>query len=461
VSTLPVRARRAVRHRTAARGTSPSWRDRAVALREQAAFKDRAVALREHAALKDRAVALREQAALKDRAVALREQAALKDRAVALRDRASLERVAVWRRSADDADTGASGDDAPIDVASLTAASLEELELSAAAPPLPEGSRTADLDGPVHYVEHATAGDVDGPPVVCVHGLGGSHANWHDLGPLLARRHRVFALDLAGHGRTPRGGRSAAVRANRELLDRFLREVVGEPAVLVGNSMGGTISLLQAAARPDSVTDLVLIGPAAPRVRTELPDLAVARQAALFAVPGVAEKVLARRRERLGAEGWVREQMTLTTADITRVSAEMRQVAVDLVASRAAGPDTEAAFLEAARSLVALLARGTRYREMVADVPGRALVLHGELDRLVPLSCSQALVEQRPDWRLEVLDGVGHVPQIELPERTADLVLDWLWRDRSADPAWPIPIPEQAGTDPTAQDPTTTAGGAA
>jgi pimeloyl-ACP methyl ester carboxylesterase len=395
-------------------GLRPSLRQRAVALREQAALGERAAALREQAALGDRTAALRERASLD-----------------ALRERARLERVAQWRRPADRVEGTA-----PLDVDALVAGSLPEVVVAASAP-LPEGSRTVDLDGPVHYVEHEPSGGrsaTAGPPIVCVHGLGGSHANWHDLGPLLAQRHRVLALDLAGHGRTPRAGRSAAVRANRRLLDRFLAEVVGEPAVLLGNSMGGTLALLEAAVHPERVADLVLIGPAAPRVRTELPDLAVARQAALFAVPGVAEKVLARRRERLGAEGWVREQMSLTTADITRVSAEMRQVAVELVASRAAGPDAEAAFLEAARSLVGLLARGSRYREKVAAVRASALVLHGELDRLVPLSCSEALLAQRPDWRLEVLDGVGHVPQIEVPERTAELVLSWLWRDRAQTP---------------------------
>jgi pimeloyl-ACP methyl ester carboxylesterase len=312
--------------------------------------------------------------------------------------------------------------DVPIHVDALVAAALPEARTSGSA--LSSGSRTVDLDGPVHYVDHGG----DGPPLVAVHGLGGSHANWHDLGPLLARHSHVYALDLAGHGRTPREGRSSSVRANRELLDRFLEEVVGEPAVLLGNSMGGTIAMLEAAEHPDRVLDLVVIGPAAPRVRSEVPELALARQAALFAVPGVAEKVLARRLDKLGAEEYVRAQMTLTTADINRVSREMRQVAVELVASRAAGPDTEAAFLEAARSLVGLLARGSRYREMVAGIRGRALVVHGELDRLVPLSCSQALLRQRPDWRLEVLEGVGHVPQIEVPERTAELVHGWLTR---------------------------------
>src|SRR3712207_4121557 len=86
-------------------------------------------------------------------------------------------------------------------------------------------SRWADVDGPVHFVDHGGPSGGGARTLVCVHGLGGSHANWHDLGPLLVRRHRVLAVDLAGHGRTPRAGRSASVQANRWLLDRFLAQV--------------------------------------------------------------------------------------------------------------------------------------------------------------------------------------------------------------------------------------------
>jgi pimeloyl-ACP methyl ester carboxylesterase len=363
---------------------------------------------------------------VRDRAAALRERAALGDRASALRERAPVERVR-RRRAAEAA-------------ALAAAAPLPAVPPTGTGRIRPEHSHTADLGGPVHWVEHEAQGEVTGPPVVCVHGLGGSHANWHDLAPLLAQHRRVVALDLAGFGRTPRAGRSASVRANRALLDRFLAEVVGEPAVLVGNSMGGTLSVLEAAAHPERVVELVLIGPAGPRPRRELPDAAVARQAALFAVPGVAEKVLVRRLERLGAEGWVRQQMSLTTVDASRVSEQMRQAAVDLIASRAAGPDAEAAFLEAARSLVALLARAARYRDAVCSVRAPALVVHGALDRLVPVSCSRALVELRPDWQLEVLDGVGHVPQIEVPGRTAAAIGAWLERDRTAHPE-PVEAP--------------------
>src|SRR4028118_854481 len=83
--------------------------------------------------------------------------------------------------------------------------------------------RTADLAGPGSRA--GPGGPDDGQLVGAVHGLGGSHANWHDLAPLLAREHRVIAVDLAGHGLTPRAGRSAAVPANCELLGRFLQHV--------------------------------------------------------------------------------------------------------------------------------------------------------------------------------------------------------------------------------------------
>ncbi len=287
-------------------------------------------------------------------------------------------------------------------------------------------SRTVDLDGPVHVVDHGGPTGPGRPTVVCVHGLGGSHANWNDLAPLLSTQARVLALDLAGHGRTPRAGRSASVRSNRALLDRFLAEEVGEPVVLLGNSMGAAISLLQAAAQPQTVAGLVLLGPALPRTRRDLPDRGLARQAALYALPGLGVRSLARRRDRLGPEGLVEHTLALTTADASRVSSSTRALAVELVASRASGPDGEAAFLEAARSLGVLLARAAAYRSTIASVLAPALVVQGALDRLVPASGVRQLAALQPTWRVEVLEGVGHVPQIEAPARTAELVLPFL-----------------------------------
>ena len=143
---------------------------------------------------------------------------------------------------------------------------------------VPGRSATADLGGPVHHVDYG--GNPDGPVVVLVHGLGGSHLNWDLLAPQLTGSARVRALDLPGFGRSEPGGRRASVPANVAVLGRFLDEVVGEPAVLVGNSMGGMISILTTAERPDAVRGLALLDPSFPGPPRALDPL----DAAMFAL---------------------------------------------------------------------------------------------------------------------------------------------------------------------------------
>ncbi len=143
------------------------------------------------------------------------------------------------------------------------------------------GHRT-DLGGEVHWIDFGAPSGRPAPPMVLVHGLGGSHLNWVQVAPALAAERRVLAVDLAGFGLTPAAGRSATVHANADLLYRFVRDVAGSPAVLVGNSMGGLISILLAQARPDTVAGLVLVD--APMPVPELRDLRRARP--WRAVPG-------------------------------------------------------------------------------------------------------------------------------------------------------------------------------
>src|SRR5512144_2702302 len=121
-------------------------------------------------------------------------------------------------------------------------------------------SLVVDLDGPVHYADFGGSGR----PIVLVHGLGGSHLNWLPVAPRLAAHGRVLAVDLLGHGRTRSLGRSARLGANRRMLARFIEAVAREPAVLMGNSMGGYLSLAVAADQPAKVASLVLVDPAVP-----------------------------------------------------------------------------------------------------------------------------------------------------------------------------------------------------
>jgi pimeloyl-ACP methyl ester carboxylesterase len=284
-------------------------------------------------------------------------------------------------------------------------------------------SRTIDLDGPLHYADFGGTG----PTIVCVHGLGGSHANWIAVGPRLAGHSRVLAPDLAGFGRTPPDGRSAAVPANRALLDRFIDAAAGGgPVILIGNSMGGAIAMLEASARPEKVGGLVLVDPALPRAAGVRPDLRVAAVFGTYALPAIGEEFVRRRSRILGAEGLVRETLRLCCVDPSRVPREAVEAMIEVTRERLEMPWATHAFLEAARSTLGLLARRRRYIDMMRSITAPTLIVQGSHDRLVPLAAAQEAARLRPDWTLEVFEGVGHIPQLEVPERFVDTVGRWL-----------------------------------
>jgi pimeloyl-ACP methyl ester carboxylesterase len=66
-----------------------------------------------------------------------------------------------------------------------------------------------------------------------------------------------------------------------------------------------------------------------------------------------------------------------------------------------------------------------RFWSRVAAVRAPTLVIHGSLDRLIPLSAAVELCRRHPDWELNVLDGVGHVPMMEAPGLFMDALEAW------------------------------------
>jgi len=84
------------------------------------------------------------------------------------------------------------------------------------------------------------------------------------------------------------------------------------------------------------------------------------------------------------------------------------------------------AFLAAARSLVRLLADPRPYRRAMAAVGVPVLMVQGDADRLVPVAAARDVAGRHPGWRYLELAGVGHVPQLQVPDRLAKEILGWL-----------------------------------
>jgi pimeloyl-ACP methyl ester carboxylesterase len=285
-------------------------------------------------------------------------------------------------------------------------------------------SRWIDLGGPLHYMDFG--GPADGPLVVAVHGLGGAAMNFSAIAPLLTHRCRLLAPDLAGHGLTESLGRSTKVGANRRLLHSFVDAVAHQPVILMGNSMGGMVALLEAAAEPQAVAGLILLAPAVPFFPV-VPHPLIAAVAAVYGLPMLGRIMVGRRRalppERL--VGWI---LRFCCVDPSRVSAEVLAEHVELARRRIQFDDVERDFLAAARSVAARAAvsGGFSYRRAIRSTRVPVLVVHGNRDRVVPVEASQAAARRNPSWRLVILPNVGHVPQLESPRETAEAILDWL-----------------------------------
>ena len=284
-------------------------------------------------------------------------------------------------------------------------------------------SRTVDLGGPVHFVDFG--GPDGGSTVVLVHGLGGSHLNWDLFAPLLRPHARVLALDLPGFGRSEPGDRRTTVQDNVKVLDRFVREVAGSPAVLVGNSMGGMISILQAAGSPQTVSGLVLLDAAVPGPRRTLDPL-VALTFGIYAIPRLGERFLELRRKRSTPLRQVRDMLRLCGVDPDAVPPETIDRSLALIEQRQDVPGMDKAFLSAARSLVRLLVDPRSYRSAMASIRVPVLMVQGDKDRLVPVTAARDIAGRHPDWQYLELPGVGHVPQLQVPEQLATAVLAWL-----------------------------------
>ena len=287
-------------------------------------------------------------------------------------------------------------------------------------------SMTLDVDGPINVADFGG----NGPVLLLVHGLGGSHLNWLSVAPKLAGHHRVYALDLPGFGRSPLAGRRSSIAANVDLLTRVMGRLSDEPITLMGNSMGGLLSLGVAAVDPNLVKQLVLVDPAVPApggLRPRLDRVGRTFLAAAF-MPRWGARRLSRAVSALGPESLVYETLRLCSADPSRIEQAVVDAHIALEAERLAQPGWQESFYAATRSLVRVLALKRQVTRWVQAVVAPTLLVQGDRDRLVSVESARLVASLRPDWEYHEFAGVGHVPMLEVPGEFLEVTGDWFRR---------------------------------
>ncbi len=322
----------------------------------------------------------------------------------------------------------------PVDPSSTARLSAAVLPATDPPPPAWPGAEVPVSGGTVYVRSTPWAGAPGGPHerALYVHGLGGASTNWTDLAALLAVRCAGWAVDLPGFGRSqPPPGGSYSIRGHVRAVVEVLEHVrdqpgrgQGRPVHLLGNSLGGLVSLLVAARRPDLVASLTLVSPAMPVYRV---PPAFGRALLLLLLPGV-PTLAERRLAGLPPEQSVRGMLQMCFGEPARVPPERLDDAVAETRERAEQEWANRALTRSMRGLITSYLRVGRANawRLAAALRVPALVVWGDRDRLVDPRLAPRLAAAVPGARLLVLGTVGHVAMLEAPEETARAVLGLL-----------------------------------
>jgi pimeloyl-ACP methyl ester carboxylesterase len=275
------------------------------------------------------------------------------------------------------------------------------------------------------HVRTTPSGRVDAEPMLCVHGLGGSAHNWTDFAGVLRNEYAVEAIDLPGHGRSgPAYRNNYSLDAHAGTVIRYLEQSGRGPVHLVGNSMGGAVSVLVAARRPDLVRTLTLISPAVPDNRVRAFPLRSDPRAALVVVPGLGEAILRLYNKRYSPAQRAKGTVQVCFADPRRYPAQRLSESTAEYEARMSMPWAESAVARSTRGLAA--AQFLRARvgwATLRSISAPTLIVWGDTDRLVAPDLAPYVAAAIPDSRLLVMTDVGHTPMMERPEETARAVL--------------------------------------
>ncbi len=252
----------------------------------------------------------------------------------------------------------------------------------------------------------------EGPDVLLIHGLGGAKSSFFDTAAGLSDRYRVHALDLPGFGSSCKP-RTAPYTA-RYFADRVVEVMdaldIGR-AHLVGNSMGGRVSIEVGLRHPHRVGGLALLCPAVafvkrgyhPIVRMLRPELGV----------------LPHRFTR----GMVESTFWSLFCDPDAIDPSMADIVVEEFQRIYGTAGARLAFLSAARNIYLdkPFGRGGFYPRL-SELSAPSLFVWGTHDNLIPAGFKRHVERWLPRAEQLVLESCGHVPQVERPEQVNGLL---------------------------------------
>lgn len=275
-------------------------------------------------------------------------------------------------------------------------------------------SHYVDLPGGIHMHyrdEGAHPGDAT---LLLVHGYAASVQTWEPWVARLGDDYRMISIDLPGHGLTSAPAGYQPTTSNYvDALNAFAASQHLDHFIIAGNSMGGNIAWHYALAHPEQLSGLILVDAGG------WPDASTEREPLIFKL--LSNPIIA---------PILRD---LDNARLTREGLERAFVNHSLINDAMVSRYTDLARAPGHRDILVqiMLARSSRdvaTPERLHAIRTPTLILHGDHDNLIAPSSAQHFKNAIPDSEVVMLRNVGHVPQEEAPEESANAVHDFIYR---------------------------------
>ncbi|AFY53013.1 putative hydrolase or acyltransferase of alpha/beta superfamily [Rivularia sp. PCC 7116] len=273
---------------------------------------------------------------------------------------------------------------------------------------------------PICYQTQGTSGSA----VVLIHGFGASWGHFRKNIPVLAENFRVYAIDLIGFGASakPKPGEEIAYTFEiwgRQIAD-FCRQVVGESAHLVGNSIGCIVAMQAAVDNPDIVSSVALLNCSLrllhERKQAELPvyrRIGAPFLQRILSIKSVGEFFF----NQIAKPKTVRSILLQAYPTGEAVTDEL----IDILMAPAKEPGAASVFLA-----FTAYSQGPLAEDLLPKLPCPAIILWGTADPWEPIELGREFAEFTQVRKFVPLEGIGHCPQDEAPELVNPILQDWI-----------------------------------
>lgn len=261
----------------------------------------------------------------------------------------------------------------------------------------------------------------DQPPILFLHGFGGSIGHWRQNLPFFAEHHAVYALDLLGFGASEKAPIDYSINLWVQQVHDFWQTFIRRPVILVGNSIGSLTALTTAHTYPNCVASLAMLSLPDPSIREDLipqwcrPLVSGLEQA--FTANWILKSLFY----------WVRRPKVVRNWASLAYSSPM--ALTDELVEIFATPARDRGAAQAFSHILQAMIRpqfGPRVSTILPELDLPILLIWGRQDRMVPAGFAQIFADLNPRLKLIELDNAGHCPHDECSEMVNQAIRDWI-----------------------------------